>query len=60
MFTFDVIVYILFMLVFRYTMVVGTPAYHPGFPLCIQFTILGRLSSIYITELAFQITTSIT
>jgi hypothetical protein len=20
---------------------VGTPAYHPGFPLCIQFTILG-------------------
>jgi hypothetical protein len=23
---------------------VGTPAYHPGFPLCIQFTISGRPS----------------
>jgi hypothetical protein len=23
---------------------VGTPAYHPGFPLCIQFTIPGRSS----------------
>jgi hypothetical protein len=21
--------------------IVGTPAYHPGFPLCIQFTIQG-------------------
>jgi hypothetical protein len=40
--------------------VVGTPAYHPVFPLCIQSTIPGRSSWIHITELALQNTLSIT
>jgi hypothetical protein len=34
--------------------IVGTPAYLPVFPLCIQFTIPGRSSWIHITELALQ------